>query len=54
MPDINEGKPWSRQDDDDLMLGVEGGSTLEHLATFLCRSPVEIIKRGVERALRRE
>lgn len=52
MPDINEGKPWSQQDDDDLRLAVSGGESLDRVATFLCRSPDEVKKRAAELRLR--
>ena len=37
-PDISDGKPWSEQDVADLRAAIEGGSTLEKTAAFLCRS----------------
>jgi hypothetical protein len=37
MPDINEGKPWSQMDDDDLRLEVSSGKCAERLR--LCGSP---------------
>jgi hypothetical protein len=52
MPDINEEKPWSQQDDDDLRLEVSTGETVDHAATVLCRSPAEIMKRAAELGLR--
>ncbi len=52
MPDINEGKPWSRIDDVDLRLAVESGNPVEDVATFLCRSREEVIKRAAELGLR--
>jgi hypothetical protein len=52
MPDINEGKPWSEQDDDDLLLAISGGDSLEKVATFLCRSKSEVLKRAAELGLR--
>jgi hypothetical protein len=48
MPDINQGKPWSRQDDDDLLLEVSTGETVDHAATFLCRPPDEVMIRAAE------
>jgi hypothetical protein len=42
MPDMNEGKPWSQQDDDDLRLEVSSGETIERAATFLCRPVDEV------------
>ncbi len=48
MQDINQGKPWSRQDDGDLRLEVSIGETIEHAATFLCRPVDEVLKRAAE------
>jgi hypothetical protein len=52
MPDINDGRPWSRQDDDDLRLEVSAGETIDHAATVLCRSREEVMKRAAELGLR--
>ena len=52
MLDVNEGKPWSEQDDDDLLLAISGGDRLEQVATFLCRSQSEVLKRAAELGLR--
>jgi hypothetical protein len=35
--DINDGKPWSQDDLDDLALALKDGGTIEGAATFLCR-----------------
>jgi hypothetical protein len=35
--DINDGKPWSELDLDDLRQHVASGATLEETASFLCR-----------------
>jgi hypothetical protein len=51
MYDINEGKPRSQQDDDDLLLEMSAGETVGHAATFLCRSTDEVIKRAAELGL---
>lgn len=45
------GKPWSQQDDDDLRLEVSTGETIDHAATFLCRSHEEVMKRYAELGL---
>jgi hypothetical protein len=42
MPDMNEGKPWSKQDDADLLLEIPSGETIEHAATLLCRTKDEL------------
>jgi hypothetical protein len=52
MQDINEGKPWSQQDDDDLRLEIATGETVDHAATFLCRSLHDVMKRAAELGLR--
>jgi hypothetical protein len=52
MLDINQGKPWSQQDDDDLRLEVSTGETIDHAATLLCRPIDEVAKRAAELGLR--
>jgi hypothetical protein len=52
MPDMNEGKPWTEQDDFDLRIEVSTGSTVEHAATFLCRPVEEVLKRAAQLRLR--
>ena len=52
MQDINQGKPWSQQDDEDLRLEVSTGATIDHAATFLCRPVDEVLKRAAELGLR--
>jgi hypothetical protein len=52
MIDINQGKPWSQTDNDDLRLEVSAGETIEHAATFLCRPVHEVLKRAAELGLR--
>jgi hypothetical protein len=52
MQDLNQGKPWSKQDDGDLPLDVSSGETIDHAATFLCRSSEEVAKRAAELGLR--
>jgi hypothetical protein len=36
--DLNDGKPWSEMDLDDLGTAIEAGCTIEHAARFLCRA----------------
>lgn len=38
LPDLNDGIPWSEEDERDLKAAVEDGYTLDQAATFLCRS----------------
>jgi len=45
-------QPWSDQDDDDLLLAISGGGSLEQVAMFLCRSQSEVLKRAAELGLR--
>jgi hypothetical protein len=52
MSDINEGKPWSQQDDDDLLLSISDGDPVDWVASFLCRSQSEVLKRAAELGLR--
>ena len=42
--DMNDGKPWSDMDDEDLRASVAAGDTLPETASFLCRSgtPLEV------------
>ena len=35
MDDINQGKPWSQLDDDDLQLEVPTGKTADHASRSL-------------------
>jgi hypothetical protein len=48
MPDMNEGKPWSRRDDSELLLEVWFGETSDHAATLLGRPLDEVLKRAAE------
>ena len=50
--DINEGKPWSTMDDDDLRNEVVSGASVKDTATFLCRPPDEVIVRAAALGLR--
>jgi hypothetical protein len=36
--DLNEGKPWSEMDLDDLRTVIEAGCSIEHVARFPCPS----------------
>jgi len=38
MPDLNDGKPWSEMDIEDLKDAISHGKTLKETMTFLCRS----------------
>ena len=35
--DVNDGRPWSAADLEDLALALKDGGTIEGAATFLCR-----------------
>jgi hypothetical protein len=50
--DINDGKPWSTMDDDDLRDEVAAGASVKDAATFLCRLPDEVIVRAAALGLR--
>jgi hypothetical protein len=50
--DINDGKPWSTMDDDDLRNEVAAGESVETAATFLCRTPDEVAIRAAALGLR--
>jgi hypothetical protein len=43
---------WSEQDDDELLLAISAGDSLEEVATFLCQSQGEVLKRAAELGLR--
>ena len=42
MTDINNGKPWSEQDLRDLRDGLQLGTPIDELTTFLCRDVEEV------------
>ncbi len=50
--DINDGKPWSDMDDDDLRSEVAAGELVERAATFLCRTSDEVAIRAAALGLR--
>jgi len=50
--DINDGKPWSDTDDDDLRSEVAAGESVERAATFLCRTSDEVAIRAAALGLR--
>lgn len=55
--DINDGKPWSDIDDDDLRSDdlrseVAAGESVERAATFLCRTSDEVAIRAAALGLR--
>jgi hypothetical protein len=47
-----QGKPWSRQDDDDLRRAIWGGYSVDCVAIFLCRPIDEVMKRIAELGVR--
>jgi hypothetical protein len=52
MQDVNQPRPWTQTDDDDLRFEVSTGETIDHAATFLCRPSDEVMKHAVELGLR--
>jgi hypothetical protein len=54
VADINDGKPWSAMDDDDLRSEVASGASLEAATTFLCRKPDEVAIHAAVLGLRRK
>ena len=51
--DINDGKPWSEMDIDDLKASIAHGATLEEGASFLCRAgtSLEVAEKAKELGL---
>jgi hypothetical protein len=51
--DINDGKPWSENDVQDLALALKDGGTIEGAADFLGRwgTRQEVLKKAVELGL---
>jgi hypothetical protein len=43
--EINEG-PWTATDEEDLREAVASGASLDDVAGFLCRDPLEIAERA--------
>jgi hypothetical protein len=43
---INKNEPWSATDDEDLREAVSSGSSLDEVAAFLCRDPLDVAQRA--------
>lgn len=41
--DINEDRPWSEADNDDLRHEVRRGESVDYIAVYMCRRPDEIL-----------
>jgi hypothetical protein len=52
MSEMPQGKPWSRQDDDDLRRAIWSGYSVDCVAIFLCRPIDEVMKRIAELGVR--
>jgi hypothetical protein len=47
--DLNDGKPWSEDDLEDLALALKDGGTIEGAAHFLCRAgSIEDVRKKAE------
>ena len=51
-PNLNTGEPWSDNDIRDLRRCIALGETAEEIASFLCRTPLEIRDKAAELSLR--
>jgi hypothetical protein len=52
MRDRNDGKPWSEEDETDLIACLRDGESTEQAAAFLCRSgTVEEVARKAQELL---
>jgi len=49
--EINTG-PWTAIDEEDLTESVSSGSSLDEVAAFLCRDPLDVAERAVALGLR--
>jgi hypothetical protein len=49
--EINEG-PWTATDEEDLRDAVASGASLDDVAGFLCRDPLEIAERALALGLK--
>jgi len=50
--DINKNEPWSATDDEDLTESVSSGSSLDEVAAFLCRDPLDVAQRALALGLK--
>jgi hypothetical protein len=44
--------PWSATDEEDLREAVSSGASLDEVAGFLCRDPLDVAERAVALGLR--
>jgi hypothetical protein len=44
--------PWSAIDEEDLKEAVSSGASLDEVASFLCRDPLDVAERAVALGLR--
>jgi hypothetical protein len=49
---INRNEPWSATDDEDLREAVSSGSSLDEVAAFLCRDPLDVAQRAAALGLK--
>ena len=49
--DINKG-PWSATDDEDLREAVSSGTSLDEVASYLCRTPIDVAQRAAALGLK--
>ena len=49
--DMNS-EPWSATDEEDLREAVSSGASLDDVAGFLCREPLDVAERALELGLR--
>ena len=45
-------EPWSATDEEDLREAVSSGASLDDVASFLCRDPLDVAERASELRLR--
>jgi hypothetical protein len=45
-------EPWSATDEEDLREAVSSGASLDDVAGFLCREPLDVAERASELGLR--
>jgi hypothetical protein len=45
-------EPWSATDEEDLREAVSSGASLDDVASFLCRDPLDVAERALELGLR--
>jgi hypothetical protein len=45
-------EPWSATDEEDLREAVSSGGSLDEVASFLCRDPLDVAERALELGLR--